>query len=130
MSKIKSGEIRNPHGRPKNSGHRQKIFDSLVSPHKEELISTAIELARSGNEQMLKLFLERLLPAKASDDPIPSCMLEGSLSEQGKTVLTLITTSQLTLSQGQSLLDSLLIQAKLIETDELDRRLRFLEERI
>src|SRR4051812_19647120 len=119
MSKIEQGEIRNPHGRPKGSGHRQKIFNALVAPHSNELITTAIELARGGNTQILSFLLGRILPAIPTDEPIPACDLGGTLSEQGKQVMAMIASSQLTISEGQALLHALSVQARLIETDEL-----------
>lgn len=129
MTKIKPGEIKNPYGRPRGSGHRQKIFNALIAPHSDELISTAIALARSGNTQILSFLLSRILPAAPSDEPIAKCELTGSLSEQGKKVISLITSSQLSISEGQSLLNALSLQARLIETDELDRRLKLLEKK-
>ncbi|MEO8401051.1 MAG: hypothetical protein ABI597_04540 [Gammaproteobacteria bacterium] len=129
MPKIMCGEVRNPHGRPKGTGYRQKLFNALVVPHSSELIATAIELARNGNTQMLSFLLTRILPVPPSDEPIPECELTGTLSEQGEKVIALITSSRLSLVEGRSLLHALSLQAKLIETDELDRRLKLLEGR-
>lgn len=60
----------NPNGRPKGTGSRQQVFNALVEPHKEELFKKAIDMALGGNEAMLRLFLERMLPAKPVDEPI------------------------------------------------------------
>lgn len=80
------------------------------------------------NAQILTFLLSRILPATPTDEPIPACDLIGTLSEQGKHVIEMITSSQLTINEGQSLLHALSLQARLIETDELDRRLKLLED--
>lgn len=61
---FKPGNNMNPNGRPKGSGSRQKFFREMVEPRKDKLINKALELAESGNEAMLRLFLERMLPVK------------------------------------------------------------------
>lgn len=67
---FKTGESGNPNGRPHGSGYRQKLFNTLVAPHKEKLFETGINLALAGNEVMLRLFLERMLPAKPIQESI------------------------------------------------------------
>jgi hypothetical protein len=62
--KFQSGESGNPNGRPKGTGHRQQLFDNLVLPRTEELINVAIKKALAGNDTMLRLFLERILPPR------------------------------------------------------------------
>lgn len=67
---FEAGISGNPNGRPKGSGSRQQVFQALVMPHKEALFSKALEMALAGNEPMLRLLLERMLPAKPSDEPV------------------------------------------------------------
>lgn len=67
---FETGKSGNPNGRPKGSGYRQQIFNDLVLPHKEALLEKAIGMAKDGDPQMLKLLLERILPAKPTDEPI------------------------------------------------------------
>ena len=67
---FQSGVSGNKNGRPKGTGARQQLYNALVAPHKDALINKAMELALGGNEAMLRLFLERMLPAKPKDEPI------------------------------------------------------------
>lgn len=128
--KFALGQSGNPNGRPRGSGHRQMLFDSLVEPHREHLVKKSVELALSGNERMLCILLERLLPAKPTGELISiHCELDGSLTDQGNKVLSLMTGGELTLAEGEALLQAISLQAKLLETDELIRRIVQLEER-
>lgn len=126
---FKQGISGNPAGRRAGSGHRQKLFNNLVIPHKEQLVETAIDLALKGNEAMLRLFLERMLPAKPKDEPIASVgSLEGALVAQGEKILMCLTAGELTISEGMALLNAISIQNKLIVTDEMIKRIEQLEE--
>lgn len=61
---FEKGQSGNPAGRPKGTKDRRTIFRDMVEPHREALVQKAIALALDGNEQMLRLLLDRLLPAK------------------------------------------------------------------
>lgn len=80
------GTSGNPNGRPKGSGSRQHVFQALVEPHREALFNKAIQLALEGNESMLRLFLDRMLPAKPSDEPIQLDMPDTSDFNDTKTI--------------------------------------------
>jgi hypothetical protein len=67
---FQTGESGNINGRPRGTGSRQQVFQALVEPHKEALFQKAIDLALEGNEAMLRLFLDRILPAKPKDEPV------------------------------------------------------------
>lgn len=104
---FKGGKSGNPKGRPKGTGYRQKIFNKLVVPHTDDLINKAIEMAKDGDPQMLRLFIERLIPAKPIDEPISlnleaDMTLESALS-MGKNVLELLDTQEVTPEQAKSL---------------------------
>jgi hypothetical protein len=55
-------------GRRPGTGFKQRLFNELVMPQKEALITKAISLALEGDGYMLRLFLERLLPDKLFDE--------------------------------------------------------------
>lgn len=126
---YKPGISGNPNGRPKGSRDRRTIFRELVEDHKEALVKKSIELALAGNEQMLRLLLDRLLPAKPKEEALHiQTSLEGSLTEQGQKIFSLITEGEITVTEGASLLQALLTQVKLTETDELINRIKNLED--
>lgn len=62
---FKAGVSGNPGGRPKKN---REIFENNVLPHTEALIEKGVSMALAGDAQMLKLFLERMLPPKPREE--------------------------------------------------------------
>lgn len=130
---FKSGVSGNVQGRPRNTGHRQKLFNDLVLPHREKLINQAIEMALNGNEAMLKLFIERMLPAKPVDDPIAITLPDSDFTQAaalinaGAEIINAISSNEITPEQGRSMLDVLSVQRKNIEAGSLEERINEIE---
>lgn len=130
---FQAGVSGNPNGRKPGTGHRQQLFNSLVEPHSQKLFETAINLALSGNEAMLRLFLERMLPARPVDDSINMDMPKtgpgrtGSLLAFGEGILLAVSKGDITPEQGRSLMAVIDAQRKNIETTELEQRLAEIE---
>lgn len=131
--KFQPGMSGNEKGRPRGSGHRQQLFNKLVEPRKEELFEKAINLALSGNDLMLKLFLERMLPSRPTDDAV-SLDITGmdltkveSLLAAGKTILEGVAAAEITPSQGKALMGVVGAQTKQIEAHELSQRVAAME---
>lgn len=64
---FKPGESGNPKGRPKGIVDRRARYLEIIEQYGDKLVEKAIEKAFWGNEQMLKLLLDRILPAKPRD---------------------------------------------------------------
>ncbi|GAH02412.1 unnamed protein product, partial [marine sediment metagenome] len=58
------GKSGNAAGRPKGLKDRRARFREMVEPLAPELLNKAVTMALDGNEQMLRLILDRLLPAR------------------------------------------------------------------
>lgn len=130
---FKHGISGNPEGRPKGTGSRQQLFNSLVEPHKEALFDTAISLALEGNEAMLRLFLERMLPVRPADDSVALDLPGGDIKRAdtvlayGEKILISVSQGLLTPQQAKILMATLEIQRKNIETAELVDRVAAIE---
>src|SRR5258708_3728746 len=66
---FKPGESGNPIGRPSGSKNKRTQLVKFLEPYAEELIIKAVELARGGDVNALRLCIERLVP-KANHEPI------------------------------------------------------------
>jgi len=64
-------ESGNPSGKPTGAKDKRAALRTLLEPHAQELVTKAIELAKSGDTIGLRLCLERLIPpVKARDEPV------------------------------------------------------------
>ena len=124
MAKFIDGQSGNPSGRPKGVKDKRILFADMLDVHKSQLFDRGLELALEGNEQMLRLFLDRLLPAKPKDNCLKYAVdLQGKASDKCSEVLDAISNGNITPSEGNSLLSSILMQMKVGEMDELRERI-------
>jgi hypothetical protein len=104
---------------------RQRLVDA--SP---EIIDRIIASAKNGDMAACRLVLERLAPvSKASAAPVHIDGLEASetLSEKASCILNSIARGECPADVGATLIQSIGAVAKIIEIDELDRRISALE---
>lgn len=126
---FRKGESGNPGGRPKGIRDKRLRYRELLAPHAEALINKAVELAKGGDVQALRLCLERVCaPIRARDEAVEFDLpANGGMTDTGHAILQAAAAGQLLSGQAQQLLAALASQAKLIETDELTRRIEALE---
>jgi hypothetical protein len=123
---FKPGYSGNPKGRVPGSIDRRSIFRDMVAPHGKELVETAVQLAKSGNEQMLRLLLDRLLPAKPKDDIMPAINIDSSLPEAVGNIFKALSNGEITPIEANEILTAV----KSIELVSLEERLHQIEEMI
>ena len=126
-AKGQSGNLKGcPPGRSKIAKLRK-----LLEPHAEELVMKAKELAVSGDVTALRLCLERLVPPiRLKDEPVFIASLKGknNLVEQGQAVINAVAKGEISPGEAATVMQSIANQARIIEVDELEKRLKALEE--
>ena len=126
MSKFEKGKSGNAKGRPKSMTAtllRQAINDDMP-----DILNKLIELAKGGDVQAIKLVLERVCPAlKPQAVPINLPLVE-SLAGQGNEIIRATMSGQIPPDIGSQLITALANQAKIIEVDELTKRIEALEQ--
>jgi hypothetical protein len=129
MGAFKKGKSGNPTGRPRGVPDRRTELRKLLEPHAEKLVRKAVTLALKGDVGALRLCLERLIPAiKTRDAPVEIGPLFGSLAAQGRTVFAAVAEQRLSPDQAATLMQALAAQARILEVDELEKRVAQLEE--
>ncbi|MGZ8915517.1 MAG: DUF5681 domain-containing protein [Methylobacter sp.] len=124
--KFKPGQSGNPAGRPKDKTPATKLRKSIVADM-PEIIQTLVTLAKSGDVQAAKVLLDRTCPAlKPQAMPI-TLPVNGSLAEQGSEIIKATMAGQIPPDIGSQLITALAAQSKIIEIDELSRRIEALE---
>ncbi|KVP69728.1 hypothetical protein WL40_07385 [Burkholderia ubonensis] len=128
MTRFRKGESGNPAGKPKGARDKRTALRELLQPHAADLVQKAVELALAGDTAALRICIDRCIPAvKAKDEPISISGLAGSLADQGKTVVAAMATGTITPDEAAAVMAVISAQAKIVEADELEKRIAALE---
>lgn len=126
--KWQSGQSGNPGGRKPGTGKIDKLRAALTK-ELPEVLAALVARAKAGDTGAIKLILERTVPALRPVDAATPLNLpaDGGLADRGRAVLAALATGQLPANQAANILQGLGNLAKLIELDELARRIEALE---
>lgn len=122
------GTSGNPAGRPRDT--RTAELRELLRSESGALIAKAVEMAKDGDPQALRLCLERVLPPLKGKDTavsIPGLADAQTLSEKGRAVVDAAADGAITPTEAATLMQSLAGLSRVIETDELEKRIEALE---
>jgi hypothetical protein len=126
---FRKGQSGNKAGRPKGIKDKRVEFRGIIQARAKELVEKAVEKALEGDSTALRLCLERICPPlRPRDEPVSLTAFEGSLSDQGRAILTAMAQGAVTPGQAGELLAALSSQARLVEADELEKRIAALEQ--
>ena len=122
------------HGRPVGSRNKNTLLvEELLDENSESLLQKALNLAKQGNIPMLRLLLDRVLPrpkdAPVSLGPLPMNTPEELLQAQ-ESVMQELALGQITPNQATEIFSLIEARRRVLETQELEQRLRALEERM
>ncbi|HOW80365.1 MAG TPA: DUF5681 domain-containing protein [Verrucomicrobiota bacterium] len=126
-----TGQSGNPKGRKLGTGKLDKLRAALAK-ELPAVLETLVAQAKSGDAAAMRLLLERTIPPlRPVDAPtVLNLPADAGLVEQGQAVLLALAAGHLPVNQATSILQGLGNLAKLIETDELERRLAALEQKL
>ena len=127
MSKFEKGQSGNPKGRTPAHITATKVRKGLADDL-PDILNKLIELAKGGDVQAIKLVLERVCPAlKPQAVPINLPFVD-SLAGQGNEIIRATMQGKIPPDIGSQLITALANQAKVIEIDELTKRIELLEQ--
>ncbi len=128
--RFSPGESGNPTGRPRGSKDKRTALRCLLEPHAPALVAKVVELALAGDTTALRIALDRIIPpAKAKDDPIRLPLAGDSLAAKGAAVITALGAGEIPPDVANTILQGIAAQARIIEFDELAKRVEELEQR-
>lgn len=102
----------------------------MLDPKREELVAKAISMALEGDAQMMRALLDRLAPAPRSQHEavsVPGLAEAGTLSDKAAAILNAAGAAQITPDVAGLLLGAIANACRIVETDELRRRIDELE---
>ena len=121
------GTSGNPAGRKPGTGRVGKLR-AAIEKDVPEILASLAAAAIGGDVGAARLLLERTVPAlKPAEEAVTVQLSGNTLAERGHAALIAIAGGQIAPGQGAALLSALGSLAKLIETDELVRRIEALE---
>lgn len=116
-------------GRPPGIRDKRTAMRDLLLPHAPELVAKVVEMAKNGDATALRICLDRLIPpAKAKDDPVCLPGLTDSLADNSRAVVKALADGELTPEEAATVLQALASQVRIIEADEIERRIAALEQ--
>lgn len=129
MGKFRQGQSGNPGGRPPGRRDRRAQLRELIDAEAASLVAVAVRAAKAGDLGALALLLNRCIsPLRPVADPVEFDMPAGaSLGDQARGILQAIAAGKVDPMTGRSLIDAIAGAARVIETDELLRRIEALE---
>lgn len=122
------GQTGNPNGRPPGQSAITKMRATLAGDI-PEILAGLVMAAKGGDVQAARLILERVLPpVKAIEQAVELALPDGgTLTAQGRAVLSAVALGSLAPGQGAQLLAAIGSLARLAEVDELVSRIDKLE---
>lgn len=127
--KFKPGQSGNPSGRPKDT--HTAALRALLRPHAEDMVAKAVELAKGGDTTALRLCLERILPPLKGKDTavsVPAIASAHTLAEKAHAVMDAAADGSITPTEAATLMQSLTGLSRVIEINDLEKRIAVLEE--
>jgi len=125
----KPGQSGNPKGKTPGSGELQRLRASIAADV-PDILAGLVTAAKAGDVQAARLILERVLPPlkgieQAVALPLPA---GGTLTAQGRAVLSAVAAGELAPGQGAQLLAAIGSLSRVTEIDDMEARLTKLEQ--
>ena len=126
MSRFEAGQSSKPKGRQKGVTTVMKLREALREDL-QEVIDAVVDAAKDGDMTAAKMVLDRLVPVLKPVDLPVAIEDHGTLSQRGERVISELSAGLMSPEQAERLIGALERQSKLVETDELIRRIEVLE---
>ena len=130
--KFAPGNKIGKNGRPQGSRNKATLaIEKLLEGEAEALTRKAIELAKDGDMQALRLCMERLCPPRRDSPvsvPLPKVKTAADASKAMASVLEAVAEGDITPSEGTAIASIIEHHRRAIETTQIEERLRTLED--
>jgi hypothetical protein len=128
MAKFKPGVSGNPQGKKPGTVSKATKLRQSIEQHVPEILTALVEQARQGDTAAAKLLLDRALPAlRPTDQPVTLPLAGADLGADGRAVIEATGQGNISPDQAKTLLSGLGTLARVVETDELLKRIEKLE---
>jgi hypothetical protein len=128
--KFKPGQSGNPAGRPAGKTPGAKLRKA-IEQRADDILQSLIDAAVGGDTTAAKVLIDKLIPnLKPVAGQVTIALPDGAgLAEQGAAVIQAALNGSIPPDIGSQLITALAAQSKIVEIDELTRRIEALEEK-
>jgi len=128
-TRFQPGQSGNPAGRPRGSGLAGKLRKA-IQKDAEEVIQMLIEQAKGGDITAAKILLDRIVPTLRPEAQAVEVkqLGTGGLVERAEAVMAAAANGELAPDVAAQLVTSVATLARVVEVDEIERRLSALEQ--
>lgn len=128
---FKPGKSGNPAGKPKGARHKTTLaIEALLDGEAEILTRKAIELAKGGDMQALRLCMDRLAPPRKDRSvafAMPSIETVDDLPAATRAIMEAVSVGDITPSEAAELGKLVDAHVRAIEVSDINKRLEALE---
>ena len=124
--KFETGKSGNPKGRPKNQTATTKLRKAIVDVM-PEIIQSLIDAAKQGDVGAATVLLNRCVPALKAEAQTINLPVKPTLVDQVNAIVKATMGGNIPPDVGAALITALANQAKIVEADDVIRRLEILE---
>lgn len=126
---FKKGHSGNPAGRKPGSGVCGKLRKA-IEQDADDIVTVLINQAKSGDIQAAKVLLDRIMPPLKSQALPVSIPIGETLPETGNNVVSATMDGEVPPDVGSQLIRALADQSKLVELEEISKRLAKIEKQL
>ena len=120
-------------GRPPRSRNKATLLYDMIQAEGEDIVRTVLRLAKKGDRHCLKMVMERSV-ARCTENPItldlPTIRTSQDLQQAYQAVVAGAAQGNITAEQAERMTSVLDFGRKLLETEELARRMEHFENRL
>ncbi|MGH8558639.1 MAG: DUF5681 domain-containing protein [Methylococcales bacterium] len=120
------GKSGNPLGRPKGKTPGAQIR-AAIDRRADDIVQSVINAATGGDMQAAKMLLDRITPPLKPQAVPVTLPIHRALADQGAEIIRATLSGKIPPDTGSQLIMALSSQVKIIEIDELVRRIEVLE---
>ncbi|WP_400769360.1 DUF5681 domain-containing protein [Methylosinus sporium] len=130
---FQKGQSGNPAGKPKGARSKATMLaEKLMQGDAKEVVEAVLKAAKGGDMTAARIIMDRIAPARR-DNPVtfdmPKIERPADAVAAGAAILDAVANGDLTPDEAERLLKLLEGFVRMIETTELEERLKRLEER-
>ncbi len=130
---FKKGQSGNPAGKPKGAKDKRTELRALLQPHAADLVKKAVEMAKAGDVQALRICIDRIIPPMRDSRisiSLPKLSDSRACVEAQGFIVEAVAAGELLPSEGAALSSLVENQRRSFETLTLEERLKAIEERL